>query len=139
MTKVTPYAQKAIPTILINGQELSDFEIISHANPMDKRNEAASSNPQSSNIQENYCEFKKAGKISGRQCYHITCRYKRDNSKNSITLEQSATNSENLEMSVSFPSLSSEKDVHDQNAQRRWNAYVAILRNDSIEFSWLKF
>ena len=138
MTKVTPYAQKAIPTILINDQELSVFESISHANPMDTHNEEASSNPQSSNIQENFCEFNKAGKIFRRQCHHITCQYKRNNLKNSITLEQSATNSENLEISVSIPSLSSEKDIHDQNAQRRWNAYVAILRNDNIEFSWLK-
>ena len=139
MPKVTPYAQKAIPTIQINDQELSSFESISLANPKDAPNEAESSNPQSSNIQENYCEFNKAGKIFRRECHHVTCRYKRKNTKNSITLEQSATDSENQEIAVSIPSLSSEKHIHDQNAQRRWNAYVAILRNDDIEFSWLKF
>lgn len=139
MAKVTPHAQIVIPTILINDQELSSIESISHAIPMDAHNEVATSNPQSSDIKENYCEFNKGGMISGRECLHVTCQYKRNNAKNSIRVKQPATNSEMQETSVSIPSLSSEKDIHDQNAKRRWNAYVAILRNDNIEFSWSKF
>ena len=119
MTKVAPYAQKVIPTILINDQEISSIESISHAIPMDTHNEVATSNPQSSDIKENYCEFNKAGIISGRECLHITCQYKRNNAKKSITVKQSATNSENQEISVSSPSLSSEKHIHDQNAKQR--------------------
>ena len=103
MAKVTPHAQIVIPTILINDQELSSIESISHAIPMDAHNEVATSNPQSSDIKENYCEFNKAGMISGRECLHVTCQYKRNNAKNSIRVKQPATNSEMQETSIMKP------------------------------------
>ena len=138
MTKVAPYAQKTIPIILINDQELSSFERTSHANSMGMYNEAASSNANRLKVQANFCEFNKTEESPRRECHHITCLYKRDETKNSILRGQSGRNSENQESIESNPSLSSEKHIHDEKAKRRSNAHIAILRNDNNEFSWVQ-
>ena len=36
------------------------------------------------------------------------------------------------------PSLSLERHIHDEKAQRRLIKHLAILRNDNNEFSWVK-
>ena len=112
MTKVTPYAQKAIPIILVNDQELGSFESTSHANSMGMHNEAASSNAYRLKVQSNFCEFNKTEESPRRECYHITCLYKRDEAKNSILRGQSGRNSENQESIASNLSLSSEKRIY---------------------------
>ena len=139
MTKVTPYQPKPIPIILINDQELSSFENISHANQMGMmENEASSSNDHRINAQEIFCEFKRTERIPRRGCHHITCLYKRNNQKTSFFEKQSNRNSENKEKNVLNPSLSLERHIHDEKAQRRLIKHLAILRNDNNEFSWVK-
>ena len=140
MTKVTPYPHKTIPIILINGQELGSFEHSSHVNAIHMDKEAVNLNAHRKNHQEKFCEFNKTGEIPRRACYHITCLYRKNNTKNSVSKIRTNRNLESQErIGLNLnESLSSEKRIHYENAQRRENMYLAILRNDDIDFSWVK-
>ena len=137
MTAVAPYPQTQIPMTQINNQVSRSCESDSQFETIDTVNVAATSNERRTQSQSYYCEFNKSGINRSTDCHHITCRYKRDKIRSSSSAT-SVNNSRNPERIVSIPSLSSEKQTHEEKAQKRLHKYVAILQNENIGFSWSK-
>ena len=139
MTKVSPYPKEPLPIILINGKIFSSFDSKIKADPKEVHNVVTRSGVRRISETKHFCEFNKNSNFPQRECYHITCLYKRGSNKTSILVEESTSKLNDRKQKESSPSLSSEERVHEEKAQRRWNAHVAALRNEPVEFSLVNF
>ena len=139
MTKVAPSSESPMPMILINDQIFRSSGESSKPDTKGIHSEATGTNVPRTEGPKNFCEFNKGKDTNPRtECYHITCIHKRGHSKNSTVVAESESNLENQARLVAIPSLSTEKRAHEENYQRRLNEHSAILRNDNIEYSWIK-
>ena len=99
---------------------------------------ATSTNEHRLSVPKEFCEFNSLGANQQKECYHITCRYKRKRVQNSICESDSVPNLDREACFATSSTLSSEKRIHDERAKQRLKTYVAILRNGDLQLSWLK-
>ena len=128
MTKVAPCSQKTIPIVPISDQVFRSFVNKSKSDTVEMSDLATSTNEHRLSVPKEFCEFNSLGANQQKECYHITCRYKRKRVQNSICESDSVPNLDNEACFATISTLSSEKRIHDERAKQRLKTFVAILK-----------